>query len=540
MLALTILVLLYVILKSIRLPDWLALAAAVVAAIAARPYLPVFEIESRMEMIGAIVVGLVTLPYWLGPILVYATQRSSASPRFDVYDPVRHAVPPTIIVALRESETAILAAGFTKVGDFFQTGFMRNMTTRVGLFEKISTRQQAIVVGMYMDTEPTKLISHYVEILAKYADGRTLLVNNSPMIPAYAPVSGKTMEQFPGVSDPRRLARLHEKLLARDTGARLQEIDRGPDAAAFLTQALIKEMEQQIPLGYLRREGDAYRPTVLGAALMTWTQLPPLSWIRRASIRRRAEALIRSLGVTEPDAARTNVPRLQTKIAWPAVGVLLLIMVYAAGADTLPSFAGGPVRPKPLTIPADFVVPPDFPGAVKALETLTGAVAEQLTVIDSLGFPVKANGATLGVAADRADGLLLAAQPLFLERGFYLFRHEPNYGIGGAPDEIALVPMRDQFEVIRLVGTNGVNIDLLNSGVIAWLRELERDAPFVLTGIGYDHVEGRFLKPVGPRADSIAKRLHGFCPDVVDQGTGSVKELANEIGRLNTFFCWWD
>jgi hypothetical protein len=540
MLALTILVLLYVILKSIRLPDWLALVAAVGAAIAARPYLPVFAIESRLEIIIAIVAGLVSLPYWLGPILVYATNRSSASPRFDAYDPARHVVPPTTVVALRESETALLAAGFAKVGDFFQTGFVQNMTTRVGLLEKTSTRQQAIIVGMYMNSEPTKLIAHYVEIMATYTDGRTLLVNNSPMIPAYAPVAGKTLEQFPGVSDPRRLARLHERLLARDAKVPVQEIDRGPDAAAFLTQALIKEMEQQIPLGYLRREDDAYRPTVLGAVLMTWTQLPPMTWIRRSRMRRRGDALIRSLGVTEPDAMRTNVPRIQTKIAWPAVGVFLVIMVYAAGADTIPSFTGEPARPKPLTVPSGFMVPPDFPGAVKALETLTGAVAEQLTVIDSLGFPVKANGATLGVAADRADGLLLVAQPLFLEQGFYLFRHEPNYGIGGAPDEIALVPMRDQFEVIRLVGTNGVNIDLLNANVIAWLRELERDAPFVLTGIGYDHVEGRFLQPVGARADSIAKRLNGFCPDIVDQGTGSIRELANEIGRLNTFFCWWD
>src|SRR5688500_2449293 len=526
MLALTILVLLYIILKSIRLPDWLAIVAAIGAAIAARPYLPVFEIESRMEMILAIVAGLFTLPYWLGPILVYATQRSSASPRFDPYNPARHVVPQTTIVALRESETALLAAGFAKVGDFFQTGFMQNMSTRVGLFEKTSTRQQAVIVGMYMNSEPTKLIAHYVEIMAKFTAGRTLLVNNSPMIPAYAPVAGKTLEQFPGVSDPRRLARLHEGLLARDTKVPLEEIDRGPDAAAFLTQALIKEMEQQIPLGYLRREADAYRPTVVGAALMTWTQLPPFTWIRRSRMPRRAEALIRSLGVTEPDATQTNVPRLQTQIAWPAVGMFLLVMVYAASADTLPSFTGEPAPAKPWTIPADFVVPPDFPGAVKALATLTGAVAEQLTVIDSLGFPVKTNGATLGVAADRADGLLLAAQPLFLERGFYLFRHEPNYGIGGAPDEIALVPTRDQFEVIRLVGTNGVNMDLLNDGVIAWLRELERDAPFVLTGIGYDHVEGRFLQPVGPRADAIAKRLNGFCPDVVDQGTGSIKELA--------------
>ena len=224
---------------------------------------------------------------------------------------------------------------------------------------------------------------------------------------------------------------------------------------------------------------------------------------------------------------------------WPAVGVLVAASVYVANADTISS-AGVDDSPAALTVPADFAVPTDFPGAVRALEALTGAPAEQITVIDSLGYPVRANGATLGVAAERVDGLLLAAQPLFLEQGFFLFRHEPNYGIGGSPDEIGLVPLRDQFAVVRLVGTNGANHDVSTGAVVAWLRELERDAPFILTGIGYDHLEGRFLQPVGADADSIASRMHRFCPDVVEQGTGSVRELANEISRLNTFFCWWD
>jgi hypothetical protein len=84
-----------------------------------------------------------------------------------------------------------------------------------------------------------------------------------------------------------------------------------------------------------------------------------------------------------------------------------------------------------------------------------------------------------------------------------------------------------------------VNFGLHTSDVIAKLRELERDAPFVLTGIGYDHVEGRFLSPLSD-PEAMAERLYALCPDIVDQGTGSVRELAIEIGRLNTFFCWWD
>ena len=60
-----------------------------------------------------------------------------------------------------------------------------------------------------------------------------------------------------------------------------------------------------------------------------------------------------------------------------------------------------------------------------------------------------------------------------------------------------------------------------------------------LIGVGFDHVEARFTGRVAdPHA--MAERLYKFCPDIVHQGTGSVAELASELRRLDTFFCWWD
>jgi hypothetical protein len=34
--------------------------------------------------------------------------------------------------------------------------------------------------------------------------------------------------------------------------------------------------------------------------------------------------------------------------------------------------------------------------------------------------------------------------------------------------------------------------------------------------------------------------MYYFCPDVVDQGTGSVKALAESILGANVWFFWWD
>jgi hypothetical protein len=308
---------------------------------------------------------------------------------------------------------------------------------------------------------------------------------------------------------------------------------------------LVREMEQQVPLGYfwLDRTANAYRPTWKGAAMMCWKLLPPMSTLRHARIRRRAAQLLAELGLSSGDAKPVTAPAVTGapvthKLSWAAAAAVGVIAAYLASGNTAPA---GALEPAPAAslIPADFDVPNDFPGAVLALERLAGGRAEPLMVRDSLGSRIKVSGASIGVGAARADSLLAGAQRRFLERGFFLFRHEPNYGLNGRLDRLALVPIWDQFRVVKVVGTTGLNYDISNAAVIAWLKALEQDAPFVLTGIGDDHVEGRFT---GRLADpeSMAQRLYRFCPDVVEQGTGSVSGLATELRRRNTFYCWWD
>ena len=61
----------------------------------------------------------------------------------------------------------------------------------------------------------------------------------------------------------------------------------------------------------------------------------------------------------------------------------------------------------------------------------------------------------------------------------------------------------------------------------------------MLTGIGFDWVQGRFLAGVSD-ASALARRFYAFCPDIVNQGTGSVEALAQELRRSSTLYCWWD
>src|SRR5204862_414942 len=128
----------------------------------------------------------------------------------------------------------------------------------------------------------------------------------------------------------------------------------------------------------------------------------------------------------------------------------------------------------------------------------------------------------------------------FLEKGFYLFRSEQHFGIAGHRDRVALFPRSDRDEILRLMGTNGWNYDIGPDSVIAWLRTLERDHPFVLTGIGFDWVEGRFRSAIGvadgacllllhlegpcyPTLRTVLVYPHGFVPKLArSPGTGQI------------------
>src|SRR5207249_9596942 len=87
-------------------------------------------------------------------------------------------------------------------------------------------------------------------------------------------------------------------------------------------------------------------------------------------------------------------------------------------------------------------------------------------------------------------------------------------GIAGRSDRVALFPRSDRYEILRLMGTNGWNYDIGPDRIVAWLRALKRDHPFVLTGMGFDWVEGRFRSAIGD-AGALARRVYVFC-------------------------CWWD
>jgi Domain of unknown function (DUF4253) len=472
-------------------------------------------------------------PYWLGPIVVWLTQKAGAHPVFEPFSPGRHSVPEDVAAAFRQTCDALATEGFHVVADLFQTGQMRHVSTRVALLENSGTDELALAVALFTAARPQRLVTSYAELPTKFRDGRSVSVHNSPIPGSFTTPPSRVVVRLPIVRDPARLCRIKRAYLERHhPGRERASFEHQNDPARFLAGAMVRELTEQVDAGRWRRDDRAgvFRPTFTSAWVMTWQLLPPFSMLRRWRIRRRAAAILRDLNMTGPDPRPIAQPRTRVSLRWVAVAAILVLLLNQLGSRLLRTT---------WSVPSDFVAPAAFPDAVRALEHLAGGAATPLVGTDSVGDSLVTEGFAVSVPSARAERIVAATQPRFLEKGFYLFRAEHHFGIGNRGDRVALFPRSDRYEILRLMGTNGWNYGIGPDSIVAWLAALERDHPFVLTGMGFDWVEGWFRSAISD-ADALARRFYAFCPDIVDQGTETVDALARELRESRQLYCWWD
>jgi hypothetical protein len=193
-------------------------------------------------------------------------------------------------------------------------------------------------------------------------------------------------------------------------------------------------------------------------------------------------------------------------------------------------------EPVPKPDFSDAAKSPAFQQAIKDAAVLLGARPQPLHTEAENG-EIK-GGVSFDVPRKKIEAMLRQAHTNFLARGCYLFRYDQNFGIAGQPDKVGLLPTTDKYAVMAALDTNGDNYDIGTAGVIAWMKEMEQEQPYVLTGIGFDYMEGYFTGPVKD-PDALAKRMYEFCPDIVDQGVETVGKLARELRKGSLYF-WWD
>lgn len=149
----------------------------------------------------------------------------------------------------------------------------------------------------------------------------------------------------------------------------------------------------------------------------------------------------------------------------------------------------------------------------------------------------KHNGITFSTDQQKAREIVLKLKDKFREKGYLIFISEMHFGY--SPDYVAVIKSDDQFDILRVKQTDGINFGLDNDAVINRLQKWHELYPFKIIGADMDWLEAEFIQQPTDMLQ-FAKEVYEFCPDIVDQGTETVERLAKEMKKNNTLYLWWD
>lgn len=125
------------------------------------------------------------------------------------------------------------------------------------------------------------------------------------------------------------------------------------------------------------------------------------------------------------------------------------------------------------------------------------------------------------------------------KNGCFIFRCAQNFGVAGKPDEIAIIKTTDQYDILRVMATDGANYDIATDMIIKKFKTWEKSFTFRINGAELDWVSAEFIT-LPKDMLAFAREVYKFCPDVVEQGTGTVEALAEEMKKTKTLYMWWD
>lgn len=161
----------------------------------------------------------------------------------------------------------------------------------------------------------------------------------------------------------------------------------------------------------------------------------------------------------------------------------------------------------------------------------------RLVGFDEYGYQIIASGIVVSVSEDKTDLILASLRQKLLPLKYMPFVVEMNEGL--KTDKIGVLKGADQYEILRIMHTDGDDYDISNQDVIDRLKEWEKNSPFDIIGADSDWVELEF-RTLPKDLKAFAEEVYDFCPDAVDQGPGSVEGLIKDMKRANRLFLWWD
>ena len=259
-------------------------------------------------VVGVITLLLVVVWYWglRLPLVIYRTQRFNPAPTLQRFDLIETPPPGEAGRYFRSMDRQLKTLDFYQLDSLALPDPLPNVRALILIYCNDMTQDLATATMMYgidVNTETVNLASSYVEFISCFdcEAPRIIQTNNAQMLGSFPQSRDVRTYRFPHVSKLERLFDLHCRILERDNppGRKYFRLDREfqGGCAAYLKAAMLEAYEKQLATGYLTRdsENSSFRPTFIGALMMTWAQQSPLKEFLWNQVQTRALQLEREL-----------------------------------------------------------------------------------------------------------------------------------------------------------------------------------------------------------------------------------------------------
>jgi len=105
--------------------------------------------------------------------------------------------------------------------------------------------------------------------------------------------------------------------------------------------------------------------------------------------------------------------------------------------------------------------------------------------------------------------------------------------------DVVILKAKDQFEVVKMMNTEGPNFEVTNDMVLEKLRKWDKEVGFRVIVADYARVEA-LMKNNHSNLETFAQEIYEFCPDVIEQGYGDMSAMLEDYKENKYFWMWWD
>lgn len=161
----------------------------------------------------------------------------------------------------------------------------------------------------------------------------------------------------------------------------------------------------------------------------------------------------------------------------------------------------------------------------------------RLVGYDEEGYQIVASGIAVPVPQDKTDKLLASLRKKLHPLSYTPFIVERNPGL--KTDKIGVIRGLDQYEILRIMHTDGEESEITTQDVIDRLKDWEKIASFDIIGADSDWVEVEF-KILPKDLKAFSEDVDEFSPDAVERGPGTIEKLAKELKKTRRLRLLWE